>query len=90
MQTAPELEPAAGTLTRTGGDGEAGLTVTVQSSSTRPADWGRAMARAVNLLIEQITDTTGTDPCRDPGGLDLSLHVTALPSGEAITVTWNP
>ncbi|MET4097762.1 hypothetical protein [Arthrobacter sp. UYCu712] len=88
MQTAPEPEPAAGTLTRTG-DGETGLAVTVHASSTRPADWGRAMARAVNLLVEQITAITGTDPCRGPGGLDLSLHVTALPSGESITVTWN-
>ncbi|WP_427136655.1 hypothetical protein [Pseudarthrobacter sp. S9] len=88
MQTVPEMEPVAGTLTR-GGDGEAGLTVTVHASSTHPGDWGRAMARAVSLLIGQITDTTGSDPSRAPAGLDLSLHVTALPSGEAITVTWN-
>ncbi|MET3922481.1 hypothetical protein [Arthrobacter sp. UYEF20] len=88
MQTAPEPEPAAETLTRTGG-GEVGQTVTVHASSTRPADWGRALARAVSLLIEQIADTTGSDSCRAPGGLDLSLHVTALASGEAITVTWN-
>ncbi|GAB2708136.1 hypothetical protein ACX801_04270 [Arthrobacter bambusae] len=62
--------------------------VTVEASSTRPADWGRAMALALNELIEEIIAETGTDPCRDPKGLDVSLHIHAVPTGEAITVVW--
>ncbi len=62
--------------------------VTVESSSTHPADWGRAMALALNELIEEIIAETGTDPCRDPKGLDVSLHIHAVPTGEAITAIW--
>lgn len=62
--------------------------VTVEASSTHPEDWGRATALALSQLVQEITSTTGTDPCRDPGGLDVSLHIKAVPGGEAITVTW--
>ncbi|BAS12067.1 hypothetical protein AHiyo8_03700 [Arthrobacter sp. Hiyo8] len=62
--------------------------VTVEASSTHPADWGRAMAVALNQLIQDIIAATGTDPCRDPEGLDVSLHINAVPTGEAITVVW--
>ena len=48
------------------------------------------MASAVSQLVEQIIDTTGVDPCRKPGGLDLSLHITDRPGGEDITVMWRP
>ena len=67
---------------------EAIRSVTVEASSTHPADWGRAMALALNQLIQEVTAAAGTDPCRDPNGLDLSLHVKAVPAGEAITVVW--
>ncbi|WP_332603627.1 hypothetical protein [Arthrobacter sp. S2(2024)] len=41
-------------------------------------------------LIQQIiADTdTGTNPRRDLNGLDVSLHVNEVPTGEAITVLW--
>lgn len=68
----------------------AGISVQAQSSSQHPCDWGRALASAVSQLIEKIIDTTGMDPCREPGGLDLSLHLSDLPGGETITVTWLP
>ncbi len=67
-----------------------GISVCAQASSQHPADWGRALATAISQLVEQIIDTTGVDPCREPGGLDLSLHITGLPAGKAITVTWQP
>ncbi|UKA64449.1 hypothetical protein [Arthrobacter sp. FW306-04-A] len=67
---------------------EAVRSVTVEASSTHPADWGRAMALALNQLIQEVTAVTGTDPCRGPNGLDVSLHVKAVPTGEAITVVW--
>ncbi|MDJ0313875.1 hypothetical protein [Arthrobacter sp. H35-D1] len=70
--------------------GGAGISVRAESSSQHPGDWGRALASAVSRLVEQIIDTTGIDPCHEPGGLDLSLHITGLPGGEAITVTWMP
>ncbi len=72
------------------GSGGAGISVSAQSSSQHPGDWGRALASAVSQLVEQIIDTTGIDPCREPDGLDLSLHITGLPGGKAITVTWLP
>lgn len=62
--------------------------VTVEATSTHPADWGRAMALALNQLIQEIIADTGSDPCRDPQGLDVSLHISAVPAGEAITVVW--
>ncbi|WP_207344819.1 hypothetical protein [Arthrobacter sp. E3] len=68
----------------------AGMSVCVEASSQHPADWGRALATAISQLVEQIIDTTGIDPCREPGGLDLSLHITGLPGGKSITVTWQP
>ena len=68
----------------------AGISVSAQSSSQHPCDWGRALASAVSQLVEQIIDTTGTDPCRESGGLDLSVHITDRPGGEDITVTWLP
>ena len=68
----------------------AGISVCVQASSQHPGDWGRALASAISQLVEQIIDTTRIDPCREPGGLDLSLHITGLPGGKAITVTWQP
>ncbi|MBT2566257.1 hypothetical protein J7I84_07045 [Arthrobacter sp. ISL-85] len=86
MESGPETGPAQ-IVPRTG-EVES-LAVRVQASSTRPADWGRALAQAVSLLIDQVTALTGSDPTRAPEGLDLSLHVTALPAGEEITVTWN-
>lgn len=67
---------------------EAVRSVTVEASSTRPGDWGRAMALALDRLIQEIIASTGTNPCRDPGGLDVSLHIQAVPDGEAITVIW--
>ena len=48
------------------------------------------MASAVSRLVAQVIETTGIDPCREPGGLDLSLHISTVPGGEAITVTWLP
>ncbi|GAB3563314.1 hypothetical protein GCM10027405_17690 [Arthrobacter alkaliphilus] len=62
--------------------------VTVEASSTHPEDWGRATALALSQLVQEITSATGTDPCREPAGLDVSLHIKAVPGGEAITVTW--
>jgi hypothetical protein len=77
MQTDPE--PAGEATVRS---------VTVEASSTHPEDWGRATARALSQLIHEIIDTTGEDPCRDPEGLNVSLHIKAVPEGEAITVIW--
>lgn len=68
----------------------AGISVSAESSSQHPCDWGRALASAVSRLVEQIIDTTGVDPCREPGGLELSVNIVDLPGGEAITVTWLP
>ena len=59
------------------GSAGAGISVSAQSSS-------------ISQLVEQIIDTTGIDPCREPDGLDLSLNITELPGGEDITVTWLP
>ena len=67
---------------------EAVRSVTVEASSANPADWGRAMALALSQLIQEIITATGTDPCRDPEGLDVSLHIHAVPTGEANTVAW--
>ena len=72
------------------GSAGAGISVSAQSSSQHPCDWGRALASAISQLVEQIIDTTGIDPCREPDGLDLSLNITELPGGEDITVTWLP
>ena len=68
----------------------AGISAVAESSSHHPCDWGRALASAVDHVVEQIIDTTGIDPCRAPGGLDLGLHVGDAPGGAAITVTWLP
>lgn len=68
----------------------AGISVSAQSSSQHPSDWGRALASAVSQLVQQIITTTGIDPCREPGGVELSLNISDLPGGEAITVTWLP
>jgi hypothetical protein len=46
------------------------------------------MAVALDQLIQEIIADTGTDPCRDPNGLDVSSHINAVPTGEAITVVW--
>ncbi len=67
-----------------------GISVVAQSSSQHPCDWGRALAGAVSQLVEQIMDTTGIDPCHEPAGLDLSLHISDLPGGKRITATWQP
>ncbi|MGO4856360.1 hypothetical protein [Arthrobacter sp. 2MCAF14] len=32
--------------------------VTVEAASTHPADWGRAMALALNQLIQEVTAAT--------------------------------
>lgn len=71
-------------------DAGAQIKVSAESSSQHPGDWGRALASAVSQLVEQVIETTGIDPCREPGGLDLSLHIASSPGGEAITVTWVP
>ena len=72
------------------GTAGAGISAVAESSSHHPCDWGRALASAVSHVVEEVIDTTGIDPCREPGGLDLVLHVDDVPGGAAITVTWLP
>lgn len=67
-----------------------GLSVVAKASSQHPCDWGRALASAVSQLVEDIIETTGIDPCREPLGLDLSLHISDLPGGKTITAMWVP
>lgn len=89
---APTAQPMgpSGENRRTDGPVGGGISVCAQASSQRPGDWGRALASSISQLVEQVIDTTGSDPCREPGGLDLSLHITGIPRGKAITVTWLP
>ncbi len=67
-----------------------GLSVSTQSSSPHPCDWGRAMAHAVHRLIDQITSDAGSDPCREAAGLNVTLNITETERGATITVTWLP
>ncbi len=72
------------------GRARAVISAVAESSSHHPCDWGRALASAVDHVVEQIIDTTGIDPFRAPGGLDLVLHVGDVPGGAEITVNWLP
>lgn len=70
--------------------GGSGISVVAKASSLHPCDWGRALASAVSQLVEQVIEITGIDPCSEPDGLNLSLHISDLPGGKNITAMWMP
>ena len=61
-----------------------------EASSTDPHDWGRAMARAVTRLAEQIAPTDSEDIHASLVGRDLRLLIRDDEAGVTITVSTAP
>ena len=60
------------------------------ASSTDPHDWGRAMARAVTRLAEQIAPADSEDIHASLVGRDLRLLIRDDEAGVTITVSTAP
>ena len=61
-----------------------------EASSTDPHDWGRAMARAVTRLAEQIAPADSEDIHASLVGRDLRLLIRDDEAGVTITVSTAP
>ena len=61
-----------------------------EASSTDPHDWGRAMARAVTRLAEQIAPADSEDIHASIVGRDLRLLIRDDEAGVTITVSTAP
>lgn len=61
-----------------------------EASSTDPHDWGRAMARAVTQLAEQIAPADSEDIHASLVGKDLRLLIRDDEAGVTITVSTAP
>ena len=61
-----------------------------EASSTDPHDWGRAMARAVTRLAEQIAPADSEDIHASLVGKDLRLLIRDDEAGVTITVSTAP
>lgn len=66
------------------------FTVTEESTSKHPHDWGRAMAVAISRLTDLARDAG--DPVHDEAliGEDLHLFVADTEDGVSITMSWTP
>ncbi len=66
------------------------FTVTEESTSRHPQDWGRAMAVAICRLTELAREAG--DPVHDEAllGEDLHLNVGETQDGVNITMSWTP
>ncbi|TYD00361.1 hypothetical protein FQ377_02600 [Arthrobacter echini] len=66
------------------------FTVTEESTSRHPQDWGRAMAVAICRLTD-LARQAG-DPVHDEAlvGEELHLNVTGTDDGVSITMSWTP
>lgn len=61
-----------------------------EASSTDPHDWGRAMARAVTRLAEQLAPADSEDIHASLVGKDLHLNIRDDAAGVTITVSTAP
>lgn len=66
------------------------FTVTEESTSKHPHDWGRAMAVAISRLTDLAREAG--DPVHDEAliGEDLQLFVADTEDGVNITMSWTP
>ncbi len=66
------------------------FTVTEESTSKHPHDWGRAMAVAISRLTDLAREAG--DPVHDEAliGEDLQLFVADTEEGVNITMSWTP
>ena len=66
------------------------FTVTEESTSKHPHDWGRAMAVAISRLTDLAREAG--DPVHDEAliGEELQLFVADTEDGVAITMSWTP
>ena len=66
------------------------FSVTEESSSKHPHDWGRAMAVAISRLVEMAHEAGDVVENENLYGEDLHLFVRETEEGADITMSWTP
>lgn len=66
------------------------FTVTQESSSKHPPDWGRAMAVAISRLVDLAREAGDVVEHENLYGEDLHLFVRETDDGVDITMSWTP
>ncbi len=66
------------------------FSVTEESSSKHPADWGRAMAIAISRLADLARDAGDVVEHENLYGEHLHLFVEETEDGANITMSWTP
>ncbi|WP_323959460.1 hypothetical protein GC088_13155 [Arthrobacter sp. JZ12] len=66
------------------------FSVTEESDSKHPHDWGRAMSVAISRLVEMAEEAGDVVEHENLYGEDLHLYVTETAGGADITMSWTP
>lgn len=66
------------------------FSVTEESDSKHPHDWGRAMAVAISRLVDLAHEAGDVVEHENLYGEDLHLYVTETDDGANITMSWTP
>ncbi|GAB3550273.1 hypothetical protein GCM10027404_17190 [Arthrobacter tumbae] len=72
------------------GSAEKKFSVTEESDSKHPQDWGRAMAVAISRLVELAHEAGDVVEDENLYGEDLHLYLTETEEGANITMSWTP
>ncbi|KRF08586.1 hypothetical protein ASH00_02445 [Arthrobacter sp. Soil782] len=72
------------------GSAEKKFTVTEESDSKHPQDWGRAMAVAISRLVELAHEAGDVVEDENLYGEDLHLYLSETEDGANITISWTP
>ncbi|WP_299166360.1 hypothetical protein [uncultured Arthrobacter sp.] len=72
------------------GIAEKKFSVTEESDSKHPQDWGRAMAMAISRLVELAHEAGDVVEDENLYGEDLHLYLAETDEGTNITMSWTP
>jgi hypothetical protein len=72
------------------GSAEKKFSVTEESDSKHPQDWGRAMAVAISRLVELAHEAGDVVEDENLYGEDLHLYLSETEHGANITMSWTP
>lgn len=72
------------------GSAEKKFSVTEESDSKHPSDWGRAMAVAISRLVDLAHEAGDVVEDENLYGEDLHLYVAETEHGANITMSWTP
>ena len=72
------------------GSAEKKFSVTEESDSKHPHDWGRAMAVAISRLVDLAHEAGDVVEHENLYGEDLHLFVSETDEGANITMSWTP